>query len=60
MSDFEGGVRAAGFLNGGFLDAVNPALRGSAFHGLVHGCDWCAPSLFVWSGAWLEMPTPAC
>ena len=42
VSAFEGGVRATGFVNGGFLDAVNPALRGSAFHGLMHICDWYA------------------
>ena len=42
VSSFEGGVRAVGWVNGGYLDVVNPALRGSAFTGLMHIADWYA------------------
>ena len=39
-NDFEGGVRAAAFLSGGFLPAE---LRGTTNHAYMHACDWCTP-----------------
>lgn len=38
-SDFEGGVRVAGFMAGGY---VPPALRGTTQEGMVHVADWLA------------------
>lgn len=39
VSDFEGGVRTLGFLNGGWLPK---GLRGTRHTGLAHVCDWYA------------------
>ena len=40
-SYWEGGVRAPGVVNGGYLP---PAARGTSVTGLLHLCDWCATS----------------
>jgi arylsulfatase I/J len=39
-SDYEGGIRAVGFLSGGFIASVAPQMTGTKLGGIVHIADW--------------------
>jgi len=44
LSDWEGGVRVAAFVSGGFLPS---AVRGTVIDGYVHVCDWYATFAYL-------------
>ena len=41
-TDFEGGVRVAAFVSGGFLGRVAPNVVGQRLGGIIHIADWYA------------------